>query len=211
MARYYPIYLDLRGRPCLVIGGDREALRKALGLLESEARVTLIAQKTVRDLAVLADDGRITWQQRAYREGDLQGVFLAIASPEVSGQFEAIYQEALARGVLVNCMDDPARCVWIAPSIIRRGDVTIAMSTGGRSPAYARWLRANLEEVLPEEFLALGELMIELRDEFRRKRLQVSDAERWQIPRDPEVVGLLGEGKREEAKAAFRAWLLAPD
>ncbi|HLF08383.1 MAG TPA: bifunctional precorrin-2 dehydrogenase/sirohydrochlorin ferrochelatase [Dehalococcoidia bacterium] len=211
MARYYPIYLDLRGRPCLVIGGDREALRKALGLLESEARVTLIAQKTVRDLAVLADDGRITWQQRAYREGDLQGVFLAIASPEVSGQFEAIYQEALARGVLVNCMDDPARCVWIAPSIIRRGDVTIAMSTGGRSPAYARWLRANLEEVLPEEFLALGELMIELRDEFRRKRLQVSDAERWQIPRDHEVVGLLGEGKREEAKAAFRAWLLAPD
>ena len=211
MARYYPIYLDLRGRPCLVIGGDREALRKALGLLESEARVTLIAQKTVRDLAVLADDGRITWQQRAYREGDLQGVFLAIASPEVSGQFEAIYQEALARGVLVNCMDDPARCVWIAPSIIRRGDVTIAMSTGGRSPAYARWLRANLEEVLPEEFLALGELMIELRDEFRRKRLQISDAERWQVPLDHQVVRLLADGKREEAKAVFRAWLLAPD
>jgi len=211
MARYYPIYLDLRGRPCLVIGGDREALRKALGLLESEARVTLIAQKTVRDLAVLADDGRITWQQRAYREGDLQGVFLAIASPEVSGQFEAIYQEALARGVLVNCMDDPARCVWIAPSIIRRGDVTIAMSTGGRSPAYARWLRANLEEVLPEEFLALGELMMELRDDFRRDRLHVRDAERWQVPLDHQVVRLLADGKREEAKAVFRAWLLAPD
>jgi siroheme synthase-like protein len=210
MSWYYPIYLDLRNKSCLVIGGDREGLRKTLGLLDAEAYVTLIAEQAVEGLAELAERGRIYWEQRGYREGDLKDIFLAIATPTVHPHFETIYQEGLAEGVLLNCMDDPPRCIWIAPSIIRKGDVTIAMSTGGRSPAYARWLRANLEQVLPEEFIALGELMIELREEFRQNGNHVADFERWQIAPDHEVMRLLAKGKRDEAKAAFRDWLLSP-
>jgi siroheme synthase-like protein len=210
MAWFYPIYLDLRNKPCVVIGGDSEGLRKTRGLLDAEAYVTLVAEEAVNGLAELAKGSRITWHRRGYREGDLKDIFLAIATPEVRSQFEDIYQEGLAEGVLLNCMDDPPRCIWIAPSIIRRGDVTIPMSTGGRSPAYARWLRANLEQVLPDEFIALGELMIELREEFRQNGNHVADFERWQIAPDHEVMRLLRNGKRQEAKNAFRDWLLAP-
>lgn len=210
MAWFYPIYLDLRNKACLVIGGDREGLRKTLGLLDAEAYVTLIAEEAVDGLVELAEKGRITWHRRGYHQGDLKDVFLAIATPEVRTQFEVIHEEGNERGVLLNCMDDPPHCIWIAPSIIRRGDVTIAMSTGGRSPAYARWLRANLEQVLPEEFIALGELMMELREEFRQGERHIADFERWQISPDHEVMRLLGKGKRDEAKAVFREWLLTP-
>jgi precorrin-2 dehydrogenase/sirohydrochlorin ferrochelatase len=207
---YYPVFLDLQGRHCLVIGGDREALRKVRGLLECRARITLIAPKAVPELAELARQGQIAWRRRPYQPGDLAGAFLAIATPQVASRFAALHGEATAERVLLNTMDEPSLCVWIAPSLVRRGPITIAVSTGGRSPAFARWLREYLERLLPEEVFALGELMIELREELRADGHQAVPPDRWQLPPDHEVVSLLAQGRREEAKDLYRKRLLAP-
>lgn len=143
---YYPVFLQLKDQPCVVIGGGKIAEGKVESLLESQARVTLISPDLTDRLGEHVRAGRVTYIQRAYRPGDLRGAFLAICAtdqPEINRQ---VWEEANANRQLVNVVDDTPHCNFIAPSIARQGDLTIAISTAGKAPALAVRLREQFQQ-----------------------------------------------------------------
>jgi len=177
-AKYYPVWLDLNGRRCLVVGGGRVAARKMGSLLEAGALVRVVSPDAVGEVAELAQRGKIDWQQRNFAESDLEGVFLAIGAtgdPEVNRQ---IYRAADSSSILVNIVDRPDLCNFIVPSVIRRGDFQIAISSGGASPFLARKIREALEqrfglhygELVEELSRIRGSLKERLPDEAKRRQ-----------------------------------------
>src|SRR4029450_109602 len=137
-AHYYPVSLDLRGRVAVVIGGGPLAEAKVSGLRDAGARVTVIARAPTAHLEQLASEGAISRHRRQYRDGDLDGAHLAIAALETAEErrlHAAIWRESEQRRVLLNAVDDAQYCHFIAPAIHRQGNVTVAVSTGGASPA----------------------------------------------------------------------------
>ncbi len=166
MTAYYPAFLDLRDRPCVVIGGGAVAAEKVRGLLDAGARVTVIAPAVTGPLEALAAEERIVLRRRSYRPGDLKAVFLAIAADGDRDTRTAIWQEAEAERVVLNSVDDAAHCHFIAPAIHRRGDLVVAVSTAGKSPALAVRLRDRFAAEIGPEYGALLELFGELRPEI---------------------------------------------
>lgn len=146
MAFGYPVSLELADRKAVVIGTGAVAQGKVEALVEAGARVTVIATGPRKRLDRLAGEQRVTVLRRTYEPGDLDGAFLCVAHSDEPGIRAAIYREGRDHGVLVNVMDDPPHCDFAAPAVVRRGDLIIAVSTGGRSPALARRLRIDLEE-----------------------------------------------------------------
>ena len=166
----YPIGLiGLEARQTVVIGGGKVAARKVAGLLEAGARVTVISPAFVPELRLRAGTRRVKLVSRAYQEGDLAEAFLVIAATNNADINERVWQEAQTRGCLVNVVDDPARCNFIVPAVVRRGEVTVTVSTGGASPALARRLREQLENLIGPEVGALAGLLAELRPEFQAR------------------------------------------
>ena len=196
---YYPIFLDVRGRRCLVVGGGREAQRKIGGLLAAGGRVTVIAPTLTRDLQRLLAAGEIDLVQREYRAGDLEGYELCMVATDDGAVNAEVAAEGKRLGVWVNAADDPANCDFILPAVIRRGAITIASSTGGASPALARRLREELEAYLTEEMPALAELLGEVRAELK-SRGRLPDPEVWQEAIDEELRVLLAQRKYRQAK-----------
>ena len=175
---YYPVFLDLTNRPCLVVGGGPVAEGKVEGLLAAGARVTVVSPAVTARLQAWAADGRLRHLSREYRAADLEGhqvAFVATDDPGVSG---AVADEGRARGIWVNAADEPARCDFILPSTIRRGRLVVAVSTGGASPAAARAIREELEAYLTEEHAMLVELAADARQELRERGV-TPDAHRW--------------------------------
>jgi len=163
----YPISLiGLGARRAVVIGGGAVAARKVAGLLAAGAQITVISPEATSELRALAAAGRIAISARAYQPGDLAGEFLVIAATDDGAVNQAVWAEATERGCLVNVADDPAHCNFILPAVIRRGEVTVAVSTGGASPALARRLKEQLEAFIGPEYGALAELLAELRPEL---------------------------------------------
>ena len=166
----FPLFLKLTGRPCLVIGGGQLAESKIESLRAAEARVTVIAPDVSPAIAELADSGEIVWLERPYAPGDIaDGTFLVVTAtnrPEVN---RAVYLEATSKSILCNAVDDPPYCDFYFPSIVRRGDLQIAISTAGQSPALAQRLRKELNDALP---LDLGPWLAELGN-LRREVLQL--------------------------------------
>lgn len=200
--RYYPAFLALRDRRCVVIGGGPVAEGKVEQLLDAEASVTVVAPALTPRLAQLADQARITHVARAYRRGDLEGAFLAIGGTDDRHVNHEIWEEAGGAGVLLNLVDDAPRCGFIAPSVVRRGDLTVAISTGGRAPALAVRLRERLERELGPEHGRFLELAGTLRErlaartpEFERRR------ELWYRLVDSDVLELLRRGEEDAAGA----------
>ncbi len=142
MGPYYPVFLDLRGRKVVVIGGGRVAARKVRGLVEAGARVTVIAPEVTVDAAV----ERVV--RRKYRRGDLRGAALAFAAADDRAVNRAVGEEARRRGIPVNVADRADECTFLVPARVRRGAVQIAISTGGTRPRLARELRERIEEAL---------------------------------------------------------------
>jgi precorrin-2 dehydrogenase / sirohydrochlorin ferrochelatase len=161
--RYYPVNLKIADRPCLVIGGGRVAERKIMGLLACGARVTVVSPELTPGLAALHREERIAWHNRPYRQGDLAGAFLVIAATDDKPTQDAIQQEADRDNILLNIADVPRRCNFILPSILSRGDLTIAVSTGGKSPALAKQVREELEERFGPEYAIYLDLLGVLR------------------------------------------------
>lgn len=154
--RFYMACLDLEGRDCLVIGAGPVGLEKIEGLLEANARVTVIApeaSEAVRELPV-------TWLQRPYASGDLEGRFLVVAATNVPAVNRQVYEDAERRALLCNVADVPELCNFILPAVLRRDPIAIAISTGGASPALAQRLRRDIEQVVGPEH---QELALELR------------------------------------------------
>lgn len=160
---YFPINVDIDNRPCTVIGGGRVALRKVKGLLDCGAKVSLISPEATSELAAMADQNRITWHQRGYQPGDLAGAFLVIAATDDEEVQEQVHSEAEAANQLLNVADVPKWCNFILPASVRQGDLTIAISTAGKSPAMAKRLRQELEKSYGPEYSLALELMGTLR------------------------------------------------
>jgi precorrin-2 dehydrogenase/sirohydrochlorin ferrochelatase len=157
MAVYFPAFLDLRGRRCLVVGGGEIGERKARSLLDSGAEVTLVSPAVTPGLSALATAGLVRWRARGFRKVDVRGCRLVIAATGVAAVDTVVAVEANRRGALANVVDRPAECDFIFPSILRRGHLQIAVSTGGRSPALAREIRRSLERLFGPEYAALVE------------------------------------------------------
>lgn len=204
--RCYPIALDLQDRVCLVAGGGSLAAEKALGLHEAGARVTVVDPEPSDLLRSLAGVGTIALEKHPYGPGDLDGIYLAFGASEDRALNARVAADARARGVIVNAVDDIPNCDFFAVSIVRRGDLQIAISTGGTSPAFARWMREYLEERLPTEF---GDLLGVLADARRTlgERGPVPPYERWRAAIDERLLQRLRRGDREGARAQVLASL----
>src|SRR5262245_44632651 len=154
----YPIFLDLTHRSCVVIGGGAVAERKVAGLVEVGATVTVISPQLTERLEQWVHEGVVQHVARPYQSGDLAGFLLAFATSGNLAVDAAVFADGRAIGVLVNSADDPVRCDFFLPAVIRRGDLAIAVSTGGASPALARAVREELQETVGEEYAALLEI-----------------------------------------------------
>ena len=157
--RYYPICLDIQERRCLVVGGGQVGTRKVRTLLECGARVTVVSPEGTPELTEMAQKGRIVWERRDYRDGDQAGAFLVIGATDVETLNSRIQQEAEAAGRLCNIADQPERCNFVLPAVIQKGDLMIAVSTSGKSPAFAKHLRRLLEGQFGPEYAIFLDLM----------------------------------------------------
>jgi len=163
---FYPVFLNLRGRRAVVIGGGAVAEQKVLGLLSAGAHVTVVSPETTPRLAELAAGGGIDLRRRVYRTGDLAGAWLAIAGTDDRGANAQVWAEAEREGVLLNAVDDLDHCSFIAPAIHREGDITVAVSTSGKSPALAARLRQRVARRVGPAEARLCDLLGELRPEL---------------------------------------------
>lgn len=201
MAEYFPIALDIKAKRCVVIGGGGVARRKVESLIECGAMVTVISPEACSELWGLAEERMIEWVRRPYRHGDLGGAVLVMAATDSEGCNQEVYQEALEKGLLVNVCDDPPRCNFIVPSVIRRGNLTIAVTTDGKSPMLARKIREDLELAYGNEY----ELFLSLMGRIRRHVLEsaVPAGDRPEIFRRlvySDLIELLHSGDRESVR-----------
>jgi siroheme synthase-like protein len=202
---YYPIFLNIRGKRCVVVGGGPVALRKVKALLEHEANVEVISPELCPELSQLAKSRAIQVLQKNYNGGDLQGAFIAIAATDDGEINNKVAEEARAKGVLVNVVDDSEHSDFIVPSQLRRGDITIAVSTAGKSPALARKIRTRLEKDFGTEYASLALLVDEVRSELKRQGIKINGYS-WQEAIDLDVlIELLRTGQDEKAKATLLA------
>jgi precorrin-2 dehydrogenase/sirohydrochlorin ferrochelatase len=147
-APLFPVFIKLADRACLVVGAGEIATAKIDSLLQSGARVLVVAPEAKPEIRQLAEIGRITWEKRKYRPSDLDGAFLAIAATSDTAVNHAVFADAQRCGVLSNAVDDPPNCDFYFPAVVRRGDLQIAISTAGESPAFAQKLRRAFENAL---------------------------------------------------------------
>lgn len=157
--RYYPVCLDIKNRPCLVVGGGQVGTRKVNTLLACEAAVTVISPEATNRLTTLAEEGRITLKRRAYRSTDQDGMFLVIGATDDQALNDRIHMDAEKAGRLCNIADQPSRCNFVLPAIVEQGDLMIAVSTSGSSPAFAKHLRRQLQTQFGPEYATFLALM----------------------------------------------------
>jgi precorrin-2 dehydrogenase/sirohydrochlorin ferrochelatase len=196
---YYPVALDLRDRLCLVVGGGPVAEARVEGLLAAGARVTVVSPELTESLAACATEGRIIYRPHEFGTDDLDGQQLVLVATDRREVTEKVAVEARRRGLWVNAADDPAFCDFLLPSVLRRGRLTVAVSTGGASPALAARVRRDLEAYFTPEYEELVELAAEVRSELRSRTHRPAAAV-WRAAFDGDLVALLAEGRREEAK-----------
>ena len=203
MPDYYPVFLQLQYRSCVVVGGGKIAAGKVDGLLEAGARVTVISPTLTVSLQAHLAARRITWVRRHFRPGDLQGAFLVICATNRPGVNARVWDEACANNQLVNVVDDTPRCNFIAASILRQGDLAIAISTAGKAPALAVRLKERLQGELGPHYASFLDLAGKLRGPLAQ---HVPDFEArkelWYRLVDSDVLGLLERG--DEAAAVLR-------
>jgi precorrin-2 dehydrogenase / sirohydrochlorin ferrochelatase len=203
----YPVFFDLTQRPCVVIGGGAVAERKVAGLVEAEAAVTVISPHLTPRLQQQVHDSVVRYVARPYQSGDLTGFFLAFVTTGNPGVDAAVFADGRAAGVLVNSADDPVRCDFFLPAVIRRGDLAIAVSTGGTSPALARVMREELQLMVGEDYTLLVEIAAAVR-RVVRSGSRVVTGEQWTSAlKESTFRQHVREGQREAAVARLRTVL----
>ena len=178
MSAYYPVYLKLHGRTCLVVGGGSVAARKAASLLECGAKVRLVAPEVCEAVAQMERDGVIERIADVFRSEHMDGAALAIGSTDNNEVNRHVFEEAVKRNIPVNIVDQPALCSFIVPSVVRRGDLVIAISTSGKSPATAKRARKMLEGVFGDEWAVYLEMMGEAREQLLSSEADNAERER---------------------------------
>lgn len=219
---YYPIFLEVEAKPVLLVGGGHVADEKLGRLVESGAAVTIVAPDLIPPVRAFVDQGRARWLSRPFQPGDTEGYELVMVATDDGEVNRSVADEARARGILVNAADDVANCDFILPSVARKGSLQIASSTGGGSPAMARWLRERLEEFLSDDVVALADLLADVRKEVRVMDRQCAanctraktpppllceecpnriPVDRWQDAINGGVFDLVRQGRLPEARA----------
>ena len=208
----YPLFLiGLEKRRCVVVGGGREAERKVEGLVECDAAPIVIAREVTDRIRSLAAQRRLTWIERDYRRGDLKGAFLVIAERRDSETNSRIWNEAQSEGAVVNVMDDVEHCDFIAGSVVRRGPLTVAISTGGCAPALAVRLREWLQRELGPEYATFLEMMRTVREPMARRYADFDERRtRWYELVDSDIIEHLRAGRTEVARGRL-AQLIGTD
>jgi precorrin-2 dehydrogenase/sirohydrochlorin ferrochelatase len=166
---FYPIYLNLTGKRVVVIGGGEVAERKIESLLAAGASITLISPDVTSRLHSLSQQSRIDLRQRPYASGDCEGADLVFSATDDGALSAALFRDAHTAGALVNTADQPALCDFIMPAVLRQGDITVAVSTGGKSPGLAARLRDKISQVIGPEYARLAELLARIRPEIQRR------------------------------------------
>jgi siroheme synthase-like protein len=206
---YYPIFLNLQGKKCVVVGGGKVALRKVRMLLDCGADVIVVSPKPCPEIVKLSEDGLIRLIRRDYETGDLKDAVIAMACTDMKKVNRKVAGEAKKAGVLVNVADDSEPSDFIIPSFFRRGNLTIAVSTSGVSPAFARKIRAKLEKGFGEEYGSLLSIIGEVRSTIREKEIIVG-VEAWQDALDLDLlIRLVQAGQRKKAKTLLLSKLEA--
>jgi len=166
--KYYPVFWNIAGKKCVVVGGGDVAARKVTRLLDCNAKVCVVSPGLVPELEELKRNRLIDHVNDAYESKYLNGAVLVIGATDDEKINDAISKDAKEKNLPVNIVDDPQKCDFILPSLIERGDLTIACSTGGQSPALARYLREELELVYGEEYAVLASILGQLRTKMEK-------------------------------------------
>ncbi len=213
MPAYYPIFLNLKGRRCLVIGSGDVQTEKVERLLECEADVVVISESATEEVTALAEHGKLTWLRRKYQPGDLADTFIAISTAEDRQIDNQVAKEASERNVPLNVVDVTHLCSWIAPAIAKRGPVTIAASTGGTSPALARKFRELLNGSPVEsghellEYADLAPLLADVRAALRGNGIAIRP-DHWQASITDSLLDMVQAGDYDRAREILRTDLL---
>ena len=209
--KYYPIQLDIRNRNCLVVGGGDVGSRKVNGLLGCGAMVTAVSPRVTESLQKLADNGSIRLKLRSYRSSDLEEMFIVIGATDDEALNLRIYTDAGARNVLCNIADRPEVCNFILPAVVNRGDLVITISTSGKSPAYAKHLRKEMEKQYgaeQEDFLRLmGEIRKKFLADTTDKHEPGSGKKRFEALVDRGLVALIKKGDKTGVNRLLRECL----
>ena len=207
----YPLNLNLKGHPVLVVGGGRVAERKVLGLLEAGAdAVRVISPELTPTLQELAQAGRLRWQARPFRPEDAEGVLLVFAATDDPAVQQAVVQAARNAGALVNVADAPEACDFQVPAVLRQGEILLSIATSGASPALAAALKRQLAKEIGPEYAVLVRILAALRPLV--VALPLSDAEKkmlFQKLLESDIVPWLRDGRKGRA-AAYIAAVFAP-
>jgi precorrin-2 dehydrogenase len=208
MTTGYPAILLLEGRLAVVIGGGQVAERKVRTLLDAGAKVRVVSSEVTTGIRKRADSGDIELVDRRYERGDLAGSAAAVAATDDEEVNRGVFAEATDAGIPVNVVDNVSLCTFIAPSIIRRGDLVVAISTGGAAPALAVRIRERLEREFGEEYARFLTLMAELREQIKVPGDQDDRAKAWYRVVDSDVMDLVRAGEMEVARERATELLL---
>ena len=209
MAFAYPVSLEVAGRRAVVVGGVPVAEERTRALLGAGACVTVVVERPTEGLEELGRLGAVTLVRRAYRRGDLRGAFVAVAATGDPSVNARIFAEAEKRRVLLNAVDDVGHCHFAVPSILRRGDLIVAVSTGGKCPGLARRLRERLAREIGPEYGLLVDLLGDVRQELLPQRTvgPATWARRWRHALDHDLIELVRQGRLREVRAIVHAAL----
>ena len=202
----YPVNLIVDGRPVVVVGAGAVANRKVAALLDAGAAVTVVAPEASTEIAAWAGAGRLTWHRRSFAPSDLDGAWLAFTATDDAAVNASVFAAGEAARVWVNAADDPAHCSFTLMSVVRRGDLQVAIGTAGRSPALAAWLRARWTAELGPEYEVLLEILAEQREAIRARGRSSEEAD-WQRALESGILELIRAGRVDEAKERLRTCL----
>ncbi len=203
--RYYPLFLDIAGRLCVVVGGGKVAQRKVERLLACGARVAVVGERFTAGLKALAAQGAIVRRGAGYEAAHIRDAYLVIGATDDEGVNGRIAADARALGIPVNIADEPARCDFILPSLVERGALTIAVSTAGKSPALAKKLRRELEAAYGGEYAVLLHILGKLREKVMAKgRSSAENRKKFEAVLASPILEMIRGGQWREVRALIR-------
>ena len=203
---YYPIYVNLQGRPVLIVGAGAVARQKISMLLDCAARLRVVAPEALPEIQAWAREGKLTWDATGYEASQLDGVRLVIAATDDEALQKRVAADARARNVWVNVVDVPPLCDFIAPSIVKQGDIQIAVSTGGAAPALSKFIRRKLEPLIGTEYAELVNLVKPARAALlkmpKEKRMAI-----WDRVVSDDFLRIIKEEGPARARALLDEWM----
>jgi len=202
----FPVNLIVKGRRCLVVGAGPIAARKAESLIVCGALVVMVAPEVSDAAAILETAGQVEIVRRRYEADDLQGAWLVVTATGDREVDAAVFADATSRHIWVNSADDPDRCSFTLPAVVRQGPVMVTVGTGGHSPALAAWLRAKLTDEIGPEYAVLADLLAMAREQVRGSGRSTEGLD-WPSVIDSGMLELIRRGEIPLAKERLQAWL----